>query len=193
MDSIRQDVVYTLRSMRGHPLVTAVLLLTLALGIGASTAMFTIVDAVLVRELPYRDPDRLVAVWLRPKAQPDVKMFAPYRDLLELREHARSFDEVAANSWAFAGQTLMWRGEPHRVLAIPSTQNLFSLLGVQAAQGRTFTADDLKSGCRVALSDRFWRNQLATSAILLATTLFATYIPARTAMRTDPLMALRIE
>ena len=161
MDKVRQDIAYALRTMRRNPLATAVIVLTLAIGIGASTAVFTLVDAVLVRKLPYRDPDRLVAVWLQPKSQPDVKMFAPYRDLQALREHAESFEDVAANSWAFAGQTLMWRGEPHRVIAIPSTQNLFALLGAKAARGRTFLADDLSSGCSVVLSNRFWQNQLA--------------------------------
>ena len=160
MDKVRQDIAYALRTMRRNPLATAVIVLTLAIGIGASTAVFTLVDAVLVRKLPYRDPDRLVAVWLQPKSQPDVKMFAPYRDLQALREHAESFEDVAANSWAFAGQTLMWRGEPHRVIAIPSTQNLFALLGAKAARGRTFLADDLSSGCSVErIFQKFFGNR----------------------------------
>ncbi|HET8697798.1 MAG TPA: hypothetical protein VFO94_09950, partial [Gammaproteobacteria bacterium] len=132
MDTLRRDVAYALRSLRSRPLVTAVIVLTLALGIGANTAMFTIVDAVLVRKLPYESPERLTAIWLQPLSQPTVKMFATYRDLELLRESATSYDALAGNSWAAAGRTVLWRGEPHAVTAIPSTENLFAVLGVEA-------------------------------------------------------------
>ena len=160
MDTIRQDLTYAVRAMRKRPGVTAVIVLSLALGIGANTAIFTIVHAVLVRELPYEDPERLAAIWLQQPAQPNVKMFATYRDFELLQQTAQSYEDVAGNNWAVGGRTLLWRGEPHFVTAIPSTHNLFSLLGVQAAHGRTFVPEDLNGGCSVVLADRFWRNDL---------------------------------
>jgi predicted permease len=171
MDTLRRDVAYALRALRGRPLVTTVIVLTLALGIGANTAMFTIVDAVLVRKLPYENPERLTAIWLQPSSQPTVKMFATYRDLELLRETATSYEALAGNSWAAAGRTVLWRGEPHSVTAIPSTENLFAVLGVEAAQGRTFAADDAGNGCTAVLADQFWRNDLGAEPKIVGATL----------------------
>ncbi|HZF30808.1 MAG TPA: ABC transporter permease [Gammaproteobacteria bacterium] len=171
MDTLRQDLAYGLRALRSRPLLTAVIVLTLALGIGANTAIFTIVNAVLVQKLPYEEPERLTAIWLQQPSQPDVKMFATYRDLELLRETGQSFEALAGNTWAAAGRTVTWRGEPHAVTAVPSTENLFALLGVQAAQGRTFAADDLRNGCTAVLADRFWRNDLGAEPGIVGATL----------------------
>jgi predicted permease len=160
MDTIRQDLVYALRAMRRNPVATAVIVLTLAIGIGANTAIFSLVNAVLVRPLPYHDPERLVAVWLEFDNAPGQKAFATYGDFLKLRDEGGSFEAIAGNTWANAGRTLMWRGEPHRAVAVPATADLFATLGVRAALGRTFVADDSANGCTAVLADRFWRNRL---------------------------------
>src|SRR5262245_59372154 len=166
-----QDLRYAIRTLVKVPLFSIVVVLTLALGIGANTAIFTLVNAVLLRPLPYKDSDRLVAIWAELKQQPGSKLFASYGDFRELRDHSQSFEDVAANTWAFAGQTLMWRGEPYRALVIPSSHNLFSLLGARPLYGRTFNAGDLNNDCTVVLSHRFWQDRLGSPRDIINGTL----------------------
>ena len=163
IENLFQDVRYGARVLAKKPAFTALTVVTLALGIGASTAIFSIVDAVLLRRLAYRDPDRLVVIWGAQIGQVgSSKVFDSYRDFEAWQHSSRSFDQLEALTWAFAGQTLSWRGKPQRVLAIPATQGIFSLLGVQAAAGRTFGGEDLKAGCTVVLSHRFWQDRLGS-------------------------------
>jgi hypothetical protein len=138
LESLLQDLRFGLRMLAKNPGFTVVAVLTLALGIGASTAVFRIVDAVLLKPLPYQGADRLVAVWSTEIGQRDTKIFAPYRDFEEFKAHNHSFEQLAALTWARAGEILTWRGAPHEVLAIPASANFFSLLGIPAAKGRTF-------------------------------------------------------
>ena len=171
LESFVQDLRYAVRLLGKKPLFTAMVILTLAIGIGANTAIFTIVNAVLLRPLPYKDPDRLVAIWGELQRQPGSKIFASYADFQELRKNSRSLEDVAANTWALGNQTLMWRGESSGVLAIPTSQNLFSLLGAQPLYGRTFSTEDLNNECTVVLSHSFWQERLASSQEILDGTL----------------------
>jgi predicted permease len=165
METLLQDIRYGLRMLARRPSFTALVVLTLGLGIGAATATFSIVDAVLLRPLPYRQPDRLVAVWgARVGHIGTSKNFDSYPEFQEWKRSNHSFEQLEALTWAFAGQTMSWRGKPQRVLAIPVTQGFFSLLGVHAAQGRTFEPEDLKAGCAVVLSHRFWQERLGAPA-----------------------------
>jgi hypothetical protein len=82
-------------------------------GIGANTAIFSIVDAVLLRPLPYKNADRLVVVWQTDAAHRGVgAWFDPYREFEEWQRGSRSFEKLAAMSWAATGKTLLWRGKP---------------------------------------------------------------------------------
>lgn len=162
-DSVIQDLRFGLRMLRKSPRFTATAVLILALGIGAATAVFSIVDAVLLRPLPYKGGERLVAVWCTELGQPGTKIFASYRDFEEFKTESHSFEELAAVTWARAGEILSWRGSPHEVLAIPASAEVFSLLGVPAAQGRTFGPEDARNGCTVVLSDSFWRSELGAA------------------------------
>jgi predicted permease len=163
LEGLIQDLRFAIRVLAKNALFTTAIILTLAAGMGANTAIFSIVNAVLLRPLPYQDPDRLVVIWGTLNQRPNEKVFASYGDYQELRTHSRSFEDVAATTWAFAGQTLIWHGEPYRVLAIPSTENLFSLLGIQPILGGTFTKSDPASGCTVVLAHGFWQNRLGGS------------------------------
>ena len=164
-ETFLQDLRYGLRILARRPAFTALVVLTLGLGIGASTATFSIVDAVLLRPLPYKHSDRLVVIWEAQIGHIGAsKVFDSYRDFQEWQRSSRSFDQLEALTWAFVGQTLSWRGKPQRVLAVPATQGMFSLLGVRAAQGRTFEPDDLKAGCVVVLSHHFWQERLGSAA-----------------------------
>ena len=161
IETLLQDLRYALRLCARKPAFAALVIVTLGLGIGASTAIFSIVDGVLLRPLPFRDPGRLVVVWGSQIGHVGTsKVFDSYRDFDEWQRSSHSFERLEALTWAVAGQTMSWRGKPQRVLAIPVTQGIFSLLGVHAARGRTFEPDDLKSGCTVVLSHHFWQNRL---------------------------------
>jgi putative ABC transport system permease protein len=162
MNGLLQDFRYALRQLRKSPGFTTLVVITLALGIGANTAIFSVIDAVLLRPLPYKDAGRLVAVWENiPKDANAAKVFDTYRDFEEWKTYSHSFEELGAANWAHADQTLIWRGHPQQVVAIYATSNLFSLLGASALRGRTFEPQDENRGCTVVLSNAFWQDALA--------------------------------
>jgi predicted permease len=155
-----QDVRYALRLISRKPGFAAMVALTLALGIGANTAVFSIVDAVLIRPLPYKDPSRLVSIWLRNVHETGTsKMFDSLRDYRAFAR-AHSFEQVAAATWATGGRSLRGYGAPRGILAMPVSESFFALLGAKAAFGRTFTSEDLMRGCSVVISDRLWRDPI---------------------------------
>src|SRR5258708_35769531 len=126
------------RILAKRPGFTAVAALTLALGIGATTAVFSIVDAVLLRPLPYKNPDRLAAVWLTSTREKSLaKIFATYADYLEFRRHTRTLENVSAATWAMRTIRVLTGFDPAReVLAIPATASFFETLGVHAGIAR---------------------------------------------------------
>ena len=157
-----QDLRFAARLLRKRPGVTIVAAITLALGTGATAAVFSIVEAVLLRPLPYRDPGRLVAIWDRGLREKGLeKVFAPYTDYDEWSRRARSFESIAAATWAYS-PTRVWtgRGPAKELLVIPASATFFDTLGVHAALGRTFTRDDEGHGCAVVLSHAFWSTLL---------------------------------
>jgi putative ABC transport system permease protein len=160
LETLTQDARYGWRQLKRSPGFTAVAVVTLALGIGANTAIFSIVNAVLLRPLPYQDSDRLVAVWSTDIKHAGSKLFSSYRDFEEWQAHNQSFEQLEACTWATTGRTLTWHGGSLNVLAIPATQGFFSLLGARAAQGRTFAPEDLQAGCTVVLAHDLWQNHL---------------------------------
>lgn len=155
--ALRQDVVYAIRMFARMPGFTAVVVATLALGIGATSAIFSIVNAVLLHPLPYRDPDRLVVIWERlvhdPKSPP---VFDSYRDFEIWKNTSRSFEQIAPATWATGGKIFSGHGPARDVLAMPVGMDFFSLLGERPELGRTFQADDLRRGCTVVLKHSFW-------------------------------------
>ena len=158
-----RDVKYAFRLFRRAPGFTALVTLTLALGIGANTAVFSIVHAVLLAPLPYQAPERLVAIWSREiHAKGTSKLFDLYSDYEYWKSHARSFEGVAGITWAPQAMPqgiLTGRGPARSALAMPATADFFSLLGVRPMIGRVFEPAD--TGCKVVLSHSFWQNVLA--------------------------------
>jgi putative ABC transport system permease protein len=156
-----QDVRYGLRVLRRAPGFVAVTVFILALGIGANTAVFSILDAVLLRPLPYKNADRLVAVWQRVPPEKIGMVFDTYRMFDEWNRSSHSFEKLAAATWARdAGALLSWKGQMREVMAVPASVNFFSMLGVAAAQGRTFESSDLENPCTVVLAHQFWQERL---------------------------------
>ena len=162
-----QDLRFGLRMLRKSPGFTAVAVLTLALGIGANTAIFSIVDAVLLKPLPYKNPERLTIIWQTDAAhRASGAWFDTYREFEEWAQYSKSFEKLAALTWARPQTTVRLQGSLERVLGIPVSSGFFSTLGVEAAEGRTFAPEDSKNNCTVVLSDAFWRGKLGGGDIV---------------------------
>ncbi|HSE38530.1 MAG TPA: ABC transporter permease, partial [Blastocatellia bacterium] len=135
MQTIWQDLRYGLRMLRNRPGFTIVAVVTLALGIGANTAIFTIVDAALLRGLPYQSPERLYHLWERtPQAEFPQREFS-YPDYQDY-QHNKAF--TALGAYTGGGGIITGRGEPERVFAPSASANFFTMLGVEPLIGRTF-------------------------------------------------------
>src|ERR1700733_6880479 len=143
LDRFRQDVAYATRAFAHAPGFTAVVILTLALGIGATTAIFSVVNAVLLHPLPFRNPDRLVVIWERFISNPNSPpVFDSYRDFENWKSGSQSFERLAPATWKAEGQILTGAGPAREVFAMPVGIDFFSLLGVAPELGRTFQQDD---------------------------------------------------
>jgi putative ABC transport system permease protein len=148
MKDFWQDLRYGARILLKKPSFTLIAVLTLALGIGANTAIFSLVNAVLLRSLPFAEPERLVWTWGEFSGGNRASTSPP--DFLDYRANNRTFEELAAmlfNSFNVTGS-----GEPERVIGSTVTANFFQALGVKLIQGRAFTPEEERSGAaRVAI------------------------------------------
>ena len=162
-----QDARYGARMLRKNPGFTAVAVLTLALGIGANTAIFSIVNAVLLRSLPYPDPHQLVLMFNVPLQQPDALSGLSYRDFALCREQNRVFSEMAGN--AFHDLTLTGADEPSIVNAAAVTPEIFPLLNAKPLAGRTLLPEDGKQGAApvAVLNENLWRSRFGSNPTLI--------------------------
>ena len=161
------DIRYAARTLRRSPAFALTAVLTLALGIGASTAIFSLVRAFLLRPLPYPQSDRLVVAWEQLRVLGIDRFPAPLGDFLDYRHDNQVFDEMAAVENA---HFVLSGGEyPERIFALRTTANLFSLMGLQAALGRPLLAADNAPGHgQVAvLSDDLWRHRFGADRSIL--------------------------
>jgi putative ABC transport system permease protein len=158
MNGLLQDLRYGARMLMKKPGFTLIALITLALGIGANTAIFSVVNAVLLRALPYPQPERLVV--LAEKQRGGRRMGIAYPNFQDWRERAQSFTEMAG--YRFALFNLTGVDKPVRLQARTVSWNFFRMLGVQPQLGRLFVADDDKQGAAhiVLLSHAFWQEKL---------------------------------
>jgi predicted permease len=160
---LAQDAAYTLRQLRKSPGFAALVILTLAFGIGANTAIFNVVNGVLLRPLPYHNPSRLVGVFAVDPSRPAQRgPFSP-QDLDDFRRQQQAFASVGAYwySSASSGKTLTGAGEPQHLETAFADSSFFGTLGVAPALGRAFIApEDIHGNDQVALlSDHLWRRQ----------------------------------
>jgi predicted permease len=157
IETLLQDLKYGLRMLRRNPGFTFVAALTLALGIGANTAIFSVVNAVLLRPLPYQDPDRLVTASPYRRATNGYTILSP--TFLNWRAQSQSFEHLAA--YTTGTSDLTGNGEPERLTAGLVSADLFSTLGISPALGRGFTAteDQLNGPPVVILSHRLWQRR----------------------------------
>src|SRR5262245_15790742 len=155
MDALLQDLRTALRALRRSPGFTAAALMTLALGIGATSAVFSVVRAVLLAPLPYPEPDRRVLIWSRWVAFD--KTWLSEQEVVDYRTQSRTMTSVAA--WTTAQQNLTGDGDPLRIGVGLVTANTFEVLGVQPLLGRTIRPEeDVPGGPPVAvLGYRLWQ------------------------------------
>lgn len=172
LSDLGRDSRYAIRTWSRNPGFAIVAILTLALGIGAATAVFSIVEAILLRPLPYAGPDRIVAIWDGHITDRNLaKIFTSYDDFENWRSRSGSFERIAAATWATGEQILTGYGGAKIVLAIPVSTDFFSMLGVAPAMGRAFEPADLRQGCTVVLAHRFWRSTLLSPADIVGRSL----------------------
>jgi putative ABC transport system permease protein len=162
MDALIQDIRFALRLLIKNRGFAVVAVLTLAVGIGGNTAIFSLVNAVLLRQLPYKNPDQLVRIWSvrtdRDKSNFSLPDFIDYRDENQTLEQISGFSSWNAN--------LVSVGEPERVFGVRSSANIFQTLGVNAEIGRTLLNEDDNSGNQrfVVLSHGLWNRSFGMSA-----------------------------
>jgi predicted permease len=170
VETLLQDIRYGWRMLARNPGFTAIAVLTLAIGIGASTAIFSVVDTVLLRPLPYQQPDRLVVVT---ETLPEIStdgIGVSAGEYQDYRDRNRSFSQVAA--YESDGFNLTGLGQPSRVNAARLSASMFPLLGVSPELGRSFTPEEDRYGSSsvVVLSHALWEHQYSGDPNILGKT-----------------------
>ena len=169
MGSLTHDIRFALRLLYRQPSFTIVAVITLALGIGATTAVFTVVNGVLLRPLPYREPDRL------------VQLFHGRNGRLSMTYSPPNYRDVTAGSGVFAGATaitpssanLIGNGDPQQLDGANVTTSFFTVLGATPQRGRAFVDADGTEGAPavVVVSDGLWRRQFGARSDIVGSTL----------------------
>lgn len=199
MNGIWQDVRHATRSLIKSPLITVIAVMTLALGIGANTAIYTVLDATLLSPPPYEDPDRLVAVWgVLPARDIDTWPAAP-REIDDYKRNSQLFEDFAGS---FPNQHVFQQvpgAEPQQINSFGITWNMFSMLGVSPMLGRDFneldgaySRTDVPPGVQppfdtfnppstVILSHAFWQTRFGGDPDILDSTIYLDYRPVKVA------------
>lgn len=165
LDHLARDVRYAVRQLARSPSFTLTAVLTLALGIGANTAMFSVVEGVLLSPLPYPDPDRIVMVW---QSRPNVNQLdISYPDFLDWQRSNHSFERMAA--FTFHQFNLAGRGGAEHVAGMRVSSGFFAALGVKPAVGRDFSPPEDRPGAAPAaiISTRLWKDRFASNPNIL--------------------------
>ncbi|MGA9769112.1 MAG: ABC transporter permease [Blastocatellia bacterium] len=167
METLLQDVRYSLRMLVKKPSFTAIVVLALAIGIGANTAIFSVVNAILLRPLPYKNPDRIAMIWMNNPKLGVAQDWHSYPNYVDYKEQNQVFEDMAAfNDRSY---TLTGTGEPVRVMGAVTTANLFSVIGADPAQGRAFSVEEEEpgKGTVVILSHGLWQRRFGGDAGIL--------------------------
>jgi len=172
VDILRQDLTYAIRSLRRTPGFTITAIVVAALGIGATTATFSLADHVLVRALPFPEPDELIKLWEDQQSRGYPKMEPSPPNFLDWKRQTKTFERLEA--FVSSGASMTGRGEARRVTGALVTPGTLPMLGRQAALGRILTDVDANAaeGERpIVISDRLWRSTFGASPDVLHQTI----------------------
>lgn len=166
LTGFNQDLRFAARALRARPAFAATVLLTIALGVGANAAIFSVVDAVLLRPLPFAQPDRLVHFWEAYEGKVENRSEASYPDYLDLRARQRSLDALGGYH---GGSILIGGDQPATVRGGRATANFFDVLGVRPALGRLFHDGDDDVGAEpvVVLTDGLWKRRFGGDSTIV--------------------------
>jgi putative ABC transport system permease protein len=160
-DNLLQDIRFALRTLRKNPGFTTIAVLTLTLGIGANTAIFSVVNAVILHPLPFKNASRLVDIAGRSTTFDFQHMYMSLPDINDARAASKTLTDISI--YSFSAKEVIVDGKPDRLDGATIDENLFPLLGIQPILGRTFTSDDTRSGVRVVLlGHKIWRDRFAS-------------------------------
>src|SRR5438034_7268929 len=171
MDTLFQDLRYALRTLAASPGFAALTIVCLALGIGVNSTMFSVVDTVEIRPLPFRDPGRLVALFTTQASAAVERGSVSYLDWQDWKARTHSFEELAAVGGR--SLTLSDGDEPERFVGATVTSNLFPMLGIQPILGRQFLPEEDRPGGPpvVMLSHGVWQRRYAANASIVGRTI----------------------
>jgi len=180
-DILRKDLVYTMRTLRRAPAFAATAIAVSAIGVGATTAAFTLTDHVLLRPLPFADASRLVKIWEEHRAQRISQWEPSPANFHDWQRTATSFEAMGAYAAASMNLTAGGRGEPERLDGAGVTADLLPLLGVTPEIGRLFTAEEDRQGApaTVLLSDGLWRRRFGADPNVIGSVLLFDDAPHR--------------
>ena len=158
---------FAIRSLRRRPVFALAAILTVALAVGANTALFGVIYAVLIQPLPFHDPAKLVQIWETHPTLPQLQVAAP--DFDDWRVQTHTFDQIAAYTLSSMNTvTLLGHGEPDMIHATMATSNLFPAMGIQPLLGRAFTDEEERTKQRMALiSEDLWRRKFGQDRSIL--------------------------
>ena len=178
LEDVPGDVRYALRSLRKSPAFATTAAATLALAIGGNTAMFSVVNATLLRPLPYRSPEQLAMLWTEDPTEHLREGRAALWDVEQWRSHSRSFADMA--TFDSVAMTLTGAEGAEQIVGASVSANLLSLLGVQPVRGRDFSSEEAEQGKRLVLiGHRFWQARFGGSPEALGATLVLNGSPSQ--------------
>src|SRR2546422_954621 len=171
METLRQDITYGIRMLIKSPGFTAVAVLALTLGIGANTAIFSVVNAVLLRPLPYSDPGRVMQLWEASVKKGRGEIPASYPNFADWRDQNHVFEQVVAYSdWTF---NLTGSGEPERIRSAIVSPAFFSVFGIKPIRGRVFLSGEDERGKDLVavISESLWQRRFGSDPSIVGRSL----------------------
>ncbi|HYI97536.1 MAG TPA: ABC transporter permease [Bryobacteraceae bacterium] len=170
LETVAQDLRYAVRNLRRNPSFALTSVATLALAIGANTAMFSVLNAVLFRPLPYRSPEQLAMLWTETPDQRVREGRSAYLSVEQWRNQSETFADIAFFDGVSA--TLMSADKAEQISVVRVSPNFFSLLGVQPIHGRSFSTEEAETKQRLAvISHRFWQSRFGGSPDAIGSTI----------------------
>src|SRR5262245_38826509 len=178
LEEVARDLRYAGRTLRRSPAFTVTAVATLALAIGANTAMFSVLNAVLLRPLPYRSPEQLAMLWTEDPAQNIREGRSAPWDVEQWRSRSQTVADIA--TFDSVATTLTGADGAEQISGASISANLLTLLGVQPVRGRSLSSEDAEQETRpVLVSHRFWQSRFGGSDAAIGATLVLNGLPSR--------------